>query len=368
MALDMAGDLGIALTPDAPNNPTNPAVDTAGDYAGNNIVGAFRRRLVEFGPRAETIDNDTLSALIGLRGNIGSSGYSWEGGVGYDEQRVSGLNTGFARKDAFFTALCGPAGPDVNGLCNSGTLNLFEPIPQSVVDQLSTQPRTDAISSIASVDFSVTGDLFDMPAGKAKIAGVAEYNRQSFADRRDPDVLAGNVVALGGTAGGGSRKYYAAGVEIELPVFSQLTVNLAGRYDKYNDASDVGGAFSPRVALEYRPFKSLLIRGAAGKSFRAPDLQRLFGAETTAFTDLIDTPTCVAAGGTKGVSQGLPPGTFDVCTDLVQSTEIRQGANRALKEESGDNFSGGIVWEALRGLTLTARCVLHRAQRHREYA
>ena len=70
----------------------------------------------------------------------------------------------------------------------------------------------------------------DLPAGPAKVAFITEFNRQSFADRKDPDVLAGNVVALGGSAGGGSRKYYAGGVEVELPVFSRLTVNLAGRY------------------------------------------------------------------------------------------------------------------------------------------
>jgi len=222
------------------------------------------------------------------------------------------------------------------------------------VAELSTEPRTDAVSSITAVDFSINGDLFQMPAGTAKLAVITEFNRQSFEDRKDPDVLAGNVIALGGSSGGGSRKYYAGGVEVEVPIFSQLTVNLAGRYDQYDDASSVGGAFSPRFAVEYRPFQALLFRGTAGKSFRAPDLQRLFGAETTAFTDLIDTPTCVAAGGQKGVSLGLPVGTFDPCTNVVQSTEIRQGANRDLKEEAGENFSGGIVWEPTRGLTFSA--------------
>lgn len=354
MALDVAGDLGIVLTADALNNPTNPAVDVGGIYP-DNIAGSFRRRLVEFGPRSSNINNDTFSALAGVRGSLASR-YDWEAGVSYSEQRITEHSTGFARKDAFTAALCGPGGFLPDGFsCNGGTLNLFEPIPQSVVDSLSTEPRTDGVSTIASADFTVSGPLFAMPHGDAKFAVVTEFNKQRFEDRRDPDVLAGNVVALGGSAGGGDRKYYAAGVEVELPVLEKLTVNIAGRFDQYDDASDVGGAFSPRIAIQYRPMNTLLVRASAGKSFRAPDLQRLFGAEVTAFDDLIDTPTCVRLGGQKNVPlPGLPDGAFDPCTDVVQSTEVREGANTALKEESGENYSAGIVWEVVHGLTLSA--------------
>ena len=353
-ALDIAGDLGVVLTPDALNNPTNPAVDVDGLYP-DNIAGAFRRRLVEFGPRASETNNDTFNALFGFRGTFGND-YNWETGVGYAEQRITDISTGFARKDAFTAALCGPGGFLPDGFsCSGGTLNLFEPIPQSVVDSLSTQPRTDGLSTIASFDFTLNGTLFAMPHGDAKFAFITEFNKQRFEDKRDPDVLAGNVIALGGTAGGGDRKYYAGGIEVELPIFEKLTVNLAGRFDQYDDASDVGGAFSPRIAIQYRPIATMLLRASAGKSFRAPDLQRLFGAEVTAFTDLIDTPTCVGLGGQKNVPlPGLPPGAFDPCVDVVQSTEVREGANTQLKEESGENFSGGIVWEVLSGLTLSA--------------
>jgi len=352
MALDTSDDLGITLAANAPNNPTNPAVDTGGLYTGQNISGALARRLVEFGPRTATIDNHTIETLAGLRGTL-AGGFAWEGALGYSEQRVSELDRGYARVDLLSSLLCGSGGLDANSDCNTGTLNLFDPIPQSVVNELSIEPRINGVSSLSSADFTVNGDLFAMPSGPAKIAFNTELTRQSFDERQDPDVLAGNVLSKGGTAGGGSRKYYAAGVEIELPVFAHFNVNLAGRYDDYHDDSDVGGAFSPRVALEYRPLKTLLLRATAGKSFRAPDLQRLFGAELQGFDNLIDTPTCVAQGGQKGVPLPNTSG-FDPCTDSVQDVSVRAGSNRNLTEETGHHFSGGLVWEALAGLTLNA--------------
>jgi iron complex outermembrane recepter protein len=117
----------------------------------------------------------------------------------------------------------------------------------------------------------------------------------------------------------------------------------------------VGGAFSPRLAISYRPMNSLLLRASAGKSFRAPDLQRLFGAETAAFEDLVDTPTCVAAGGLRGTPlAGLPAGAHDPCVDAAQSTETRTGANRELSEEKGENASFGVVYEPFNGFSVSA--------------
>jgi iron complex outermembrane receptor protein len=294
--------------------------------------------------------------VAGLQGEFGDS-FTWEAGAQYSEQRITSISNGYMRAAGLDQAVTtGVVDLDGDGVLDP--INLFDPIPQQVVDAIRAEPRTDGLSSITSVDFVINGEMFEMPtgAGPAQFAVVAEFARQRFEDRRDPDVLAGNIEGLGGSSGGGDRKYQALGVELEVPIFDQLTLNLAGRYDNYDDASAVGGAFSPRIALQYRPIDTLLLRASAGESFRAPDLQRLFGAETTAFDDLIDTPTCLAMGGQgRGIPiAGLPAGSHDPCVDAVQSTEIRTGANQNLTEETGENANLGVVWEALPGLSLSA--------------
>lgn len=318
-------------------NPNNPA----------GVDGFWFRRSVEFGPRSEDIDNDTYNVVAGLRGSIGER-FRWEAGAQYAEQRISGVNSGFFREAGLDQAVTTGV-VDLDGDGALDPINLFNPIPQPVIDAIRVEPRTDGLSTIASADFQFSGEAFDMPAGAAQFAVVAEYAKQRFEDRRDPDVLAGNVEGLGGTSGGGDRKYSALGVELELPLVRTLTLNLAGRYDNYDDATDVGGAFSPRVALQYRPVETLLLRTSAGQSFRAPDLQRLFGAETTGFTDLIDTPRCVADGGS-----GRGDASVASCVTAVQSVEIRTGANEGLAEEEGENVAFGVVYEPLAGLSFTA--------------
>ncbi len=318
-------------------NANNPA----------GVDGFWFRRTVEFGPRGEDVDNDTYNVVAGLHGDFGAS-LNWELGAQYAEQRISSINSGFFRAAGFDQAVTTGV-VDLDGDGDLDPINLFDTIPQAVVDAIRVEPRTDGLSSIGSVDFSLTGDLFDMPAGKAKFAIASEYAKQRFEDRRDPDVLAGNVEGLGGTSGGGDRKYSALGVEVEIPVLNTLTVNVAGRYDNYDDDSDVGGALSPRIALQFRPTDDLLLRASAGQSFRAPDLQRLFGAETTGFTDLIDTPQCIADGGTGRGDASVPS-----CVVPVQAVEVRLGANRNLEEEEGENLNVGVVWEILEGLSVSA--------------
>lgn len=323
-------------------NPNNPA----------GADGVFNRRMVEFGPRVEDTDNDVFHVVSALQGRLGD--FNWEVGGQYAEQRIKSLLSGYMRSAGLDQAVTtGVVDLDGNGTLDP--ISLFDPIPQSVVDAIRIEPRTDGLSTITSADFRLDGGLFELPSGMAQSAFIAEFVKERFQDRRDPDVLAGNVEGLGGTSGGGDRKHSAIGVEFEFPLLKALALNIAGRYDRYDDASDVGGAFSPRVALTYRPLTSLMLRASTGRSFRAPDLQRLFGAETHAFDDLIDTPTCVALGGQRGAPlPGLPSGARDPCTESVQSVEVVTGANEDLEEETGDNVSFGVVWEPLQGLSVTA--------------
>lgn len=318
------------------NNPNNPA----------GFAGAWQRRMVEFGPRIQDIDNDTYSLVAGLQGTL-DSGYSWEFGAHYSEQRIRQIGSGYLRSAALDQAVTTGI-VDLDGDGVNDPINLFNPIPQAVVDALSVTPRTDGLSTIGSLDFQLSGTLLETPWGPAQFAFVTEFTKQRFEDKRDADTLAGNIEGLGGSSGGGDRKYAAAGVEVEIPLFSRLTVNLAGRYDNYDDDSNVGGAFSPRVAVQFRPADSVMLRASAGRSFRAPDLQRLFGAETGGFASLIDTPQCIADGGT---GRGDP--NVASCNTLIQSVNIRAGANRNLEEERGKNASFGFVWQPLGGLSTT---------------
>lgn len=323
----------------ASNNHAAQSTDDNGDPIvdenGNPVFpdGFYQRRLVEYGPRGDDISTDDILLLQGLRGAFGE-GWTWDFGVQYGRERVRDL-----RRNIISSVLD-------NEVANNG-LDLFQPIPQDVIDRTSFTAVKDANSSSFQVDGTLTGPLpIALPGGNVMFSFHPEAVYERYFDRADPLSALGDAFD-GASSGGGDRAHYAGGVEFVMPILKQLEFDLAGRYDYYDDNSRVGGAFSPKASLQYRPIDTLYFRASAGKSFRAPDLQRLFGGPTKAFDSAIDTPLCIAQGGTPTQSDNIP-----ACVEPVQSISIRVLSNPDLSEERGENFSVGSGWEPIRDLTL----------------
>ena len=74
---------------------------------------------------------------------------------------------------------------------------------------------------------------------------------------------------LTGTGGGGERDRYALGVEFNVPVTSWMTVTAAGRYDEYDDITNVSDANTYNVGLQIRPNDKILLRGTIATTFRS---------------------------------------------------------------------------------------------------
>lgn len=323
---------GASATPITPNGGgliTGP----------NGGPAVYIRRLFEYGPRATDIETQTFGALFGLTGVIGD-GWDWEAGFSINKQDYFSQRNGSIILSAFEAQVD-------NGL------DLFQPIPASVVASTSFRPFTDAESTSRYADFQISGFLpVDLPGGPMALAGVVEWENQEFFDNRDPITLAGDA-SDGGSAGGGERDRAAIGVELALPLLPQVELDLAARFDDYDDASDTGSATTGKASLQYRPLDNLLLRASFGTTFRAPDLQRLFGSTTRAFTTVVDSPRCVAAGGDPNAPGGLDPNNSSDPCDAVQSVRILVGSNIALEEEEGESINIGAVWEPLDGLSLT---------------
>lgn len=298
-----------SVPPGAPNDPIEGST-SGGDYV---------RRLIEYGPRRSDIKEKIFNTLIGAKGTFMES--DWEAGLGYSTVDFKGKSPNIILS-AFNSY--------ING--TNGSLNLFEPIPQEVVEATRYTQKRHAKSSNWTADLVVTGDTpWELAGGNVAYAVLGEFVREWYDDKSDEITMSGDNFD-GASAGGGSRKHSGIGAEFSLPVLDTVEIDLAGRYDYYDDKSDVGGKFSPKISGAWRPIDTLMLRASWGKSFRAPDMQRLFGADTVSFTTLNDPVT------------GLQ----------VQSVEIHTGSNIALDAETGENYNIGVVWEPLEELTLKA--------------
>lgn len=128
----------------------------------------------------------------------------------------------------------------------------------------------DTISRLVSGGILINGELFRLPGGDIKIAVGGQFRGEAFQYARD-----GNAPTRDG-----SRDIYAAfaelffpllGSEANLPGVERLELNVSGRFDDY---SDFGSTFNPKVGILWSPISGLNFRGSYSTSFAPPPLGR----------------------------------------------------------------------------------------------
>ncbi|MFT3791960.1 MAG: TonB-dependent receptor [Rudaea sp.] len=188
-------------------------------------------------------------------------------------------------------------------------------------------------------------ELFSLPAGPVGFAAVAEYGNQYFGLKPDPLSLDGSYFGLHNTVAVGSRSHSGAGFEFSVPVFSQLTLTAAGRYDRYEYSSNTASKFTYALGVEYRPIDSLLLRGSYSTGFRAPDLAYLYAG-----------PSGSSSGGTDYYRCAKEESDLDLddCDWGDVSFDGRSNGSIHLKNETSKSLSYGFVFSPLRGLDINA--------------
>ncbi|NHZ37164.1 TonB-dependent receptor [Massilia rubra] len=197
-----------------------------------------------------------------------------------------------------------------------------------------------------AIDFKASRELMTLPAGALGFALGGEFRRDE-ADYRVNRELASQASSSGYADAqdqSGSRNIGAVFTELNIPVIKDLEVNLAARYDDY---TDFGHSFNPKVALRWQPSKQVLLRGSFNKGFRAPTLYDLHGPQTTTNTGNPWNDPVLCPGG-----KAVPGANPNISCDQQQN--IRGGGNPEVKPERSRTYSAGVVLEPTTNLTLTA--------------
>lgn len=241
------------------------------------------------------------------------------------------------------------------------------PITSDIYRSFATRVQNVAETSSSTLNFSVSGDLFELPAGPIGFAGVIEGVRQSTLLESDPrtdplrprdDQTVYNLTSSGRTDG--ERDRYAVGAEFRIPLLESVTANLAARYDKYDDITEVDDAVTYNVGLEWRPFSSLLVRGTYATSFKAPDMQLVYAEGAASFSTILDVYSCRTGEGlgqpTDDNGNPIPRTTADcdVSGDrTIYQAQSTIAGNPGLKEEEGTSWGAGFVWDIVEGMSLS---------------
>ncbi|WP_245774125.1 TonB-dependent receptor plug domain-containing protein [Rugamonas rubra] len=342
------GDLLLASNK-SENNTRGPAwtsASTAGNYFLNKNTGVYETWTKYIAPeeiggveRYNRQWQDVASAVsFGARGKLPGSSWAYE--AGYNASAYQSKNhspRALANIDAFFL------GPKL-GLDASG-VNIYAPDPARLSRRL-TPAEFDSITAnsdsrdrswVNNVSLNANGELFQLPAGAVKLAVLAEAGRQGFRQTPDARINQGvfNTVVQSDEVAG-TRGRHAVGAEASVPLLEQLNANLAGRYDRYKFADRSEGKLAYNGGLEWRPAKSLLVRGNYATSFRAPDMNYIFQARGNGYyASSTDYLRCAKAGQ-----------SIDNCdyANVSPGFDYVQYGSKELKSEKGKSFGAGLVW------------------------
>lgn len=300
----------------------------------------------------------------GVRGTFWDDKFDWDAGVAYSKFQYRSerpwISTG-PFYDYFFGGQPGTAPAGVYNLYPyfaNYTTDLMKrwltPITPDIYNSFAQTLHASGDSSSSQVNFTVSGDLFDLPAGPLGAAFVVEAGRQEFAQipdvRTTPSYVgADKAFGLTGAHSEGKRDRYAAGLELSVPIFNQLKASMAGRWDRVQDMAENAVTWS--AGLEYRPFSNLLLRGNYATSYRAPDMTYVFTDETGGYySNMKDYYQCRVDGLTPTTGTGTPCTGTDY---VYQIFGIRNGS-RNLEAEKGKSLTAGLVWDITDGMSLTA--------------
>lgn len=272
-------------------NGTSTLSTTRGDGL---AVLNINRRLTDVGDRVAQSDIDAYRGLIGVRGQIGSVSEHVLRDLHYDVYysyaRTNETDTtgGAVSLSAFQNGLLSQNG--AAPLLNIFGQNLSSEGAASLA--VDTTNVTHATQQVAAA--SLTGVLFEMPAGPVDFNTGVEWRRDFASFSPDPVLASGDISGFNAakpTSGHETaREVYG---EVRVPLLAdmsfvkRLNINGAFRYSNY-DLKGVGGVWTYSGGAEYAPTSDITFRGQYQHSIRAPNVGELFGGQTTSGPSLTD--------------------------------------------------------------------------------
>ncbi|HEX7815220.1 TonB-dependent receptor plug domain-containing protein [Dyella sp.] len=284
----------------------------------------------------------TYNATFGVKGQIGSSSWNYDGYYNRSQSNVIRNSKDFLANNGIDQYYLGPQlGTDANGyaIYAPNLDRLYQPITRGLYDQFTATDRATSVSWTQNETITAnTPSLFTLPAGDVGFAVIAQTGNERI-DNHSASPLAaeGYFRGVGGsTVAAGKRSSYAVGAEMRVPVLDKLTVDLSSRFDRYKYGGQTPGKGTYKLGIEYRPFDTLLLRGSYATAFRAPDMFYLFSSHSSGYTTNTDYYLCRKAGYNSS--------TYDNCPQSGLSTLGVSEGNTGLKDITAKSLTYGFVW------------------------
>ncbi|QZD32187.1 TonB-dependent receptor [Acinetobacter lwoffii] len=314
-----------------PGKGITPAVDGLA----TNTLQLYLRS--QGGNRVSKSINESNRIFAGIEGEA----YGWDmnGGVTYaksdaTDSFVSGYLNRSRVQAALDNGTLNPFGPQA--AANAGLWNTFD--VKGDTNQASLESTT--------IDFTVSRPIYTLPAGDVGFALGGSFSKQDWEATVNSEIVAqvpGSGIDPNKPKSSGDRDISAVFTELQVPLLTNLELQLAARYDDY---SDFGDTFNPKVALRWEPAKELMFRTSYSTGFRAPSLYEVNAPSVRTWTGARYNDPILCPGGT--------PTETRYQTECNTKFIRTQGGNSELGPEESTSYMAGFVFEPIKNLVFTA--------------
>jgi len=269
----------------------------------------------------------------GVRGQLGTRGWDWQADYSRSWYRLN-QSQQLPLQEAMNTWLRARY-QDLS--------QVFVPLTPDEYARFSALRTRKAVTSTDHVTARLTHTaLFPLPGGHAGLALLTDAGRERWDDQPDARYRAGEFLYGAQQASVGAREHIGATTQLDMPLTTRFKLSTAARYDRYSYAGRHIDSNTWRTGLEFRPHRSLLLRGMLGTSFRAADMAFLYTGETRANGNFYDSYLC----DTLNVSRTDPS-----CRYVMA---IYTAGNLDLKPTTARSNSIGFVFSPVENLSLHA--------------
>jgi outer membrane receptor protein involved in Fe transport len=319
----------------------------------------------DLAPERIDTEADVHRIVGGLRGRVGDTSWDWEASIfhnkvtgtddAFPDVRESLLQAAIARTDA---NAYNPFGHTFRVEGNAVVVDRRHINPKSVVDTFAAVYSRNAESAITSGDLRATGTLFTLLGVEVKAAAGVEHREEKLADVRPP--FSGENPANSGLDPLnndfllhpprpdviGERQVTSAYAEFVAPLITRergvpfvdsLELTASARHERYGD---FGETTKPKVGVNWRPARWLMLRASYNEGFMAPSLAALYTSPRWSIT-----------AGAGDLDAYRNPFTNE--GPYVKRTYF--GGNPNLKPQESEGTTYGLVLDVpfVRGLSFT---------------
>lgn len=326
-------DFNQSETPTSPNGIVIPANNPYNPF-GIDIDDASYRA-VELGPRIDSSDYDIVRFVGGFKGQVADTTWHWETAVLHGTQdgvHLQGNDVSRAALEAAATSTdpqtaFNPFGNAANS--------------RAVLDAIRLNHYTSDQNSILLLDAKMNGEVYDLPGGPIEVGFGGEHREEQSIHKPDATLTSRDVVGFNSDDPyTGTRRVNGFFYEVKIPILGRdwslpgakkLELTHSGRYEDY---SDFGSTYNPRIALLYQPVDPLSLRASFSESFSAPGFDEL-KQNSESYPELINPVRQAGVDAGTLIEDDYPP--------LEQIRTFYKG-NPNIKPATANNYTAGWVW------------------------